>query len=51
MYPDIGIQNRLQLVSAANHIMNDDPRRMWMYGVWLFLYMLKATWSFLADYY
>jgi hypothetical protein len=26
-------QNRKQLVSAANHIMNDDPRRNWMYGV------------------
>lgn len=25
--------NRFQLVSAANHIMNDDPCRMWMYGV------------------
>jgi hypothetical protein len=27
------LQNRKQLVSAANHIMNDDPRRNWMYGV------------------
>lgn len=25
--------NREQLVGAANHIMNDDPRRMWMYGI------------------
>jgi len=40
-------QNRLKMVSAVNQIMNDDPRRMWMYGVWLFLYVLKATWSFL----
>jgi hypothetical protein len=27
------LQNRIQLVSAANHIMNDDIRRNWMYGV------------------
>jgi len=42
MYSDMGIQNRRKLVSAANHIMNDDPRRMWMYGVCCFLYVLKA---------
>ena len=40
-------QNRLKMVSAVNQIMNDDPRRMWMYGVSSFLYVLKATWSFL----
>ncbi|KAF5364011.1 hypothetical protein D9756_001068 [Leucocoprinus leucothites] len=27
------IDNRKQLVSAASFIMNDDPRRMWMYGI------------------
>ena len=42
MYSDMGIQNRRKLVSAANHIMNNDPCRMWMYGVWKFLYMLHA---------
>ncbi|KAF9441912.1 hypothetical protein P691DRAFT_714815 [Macrolepiota fuliginosa MF-IS2] len=26
-------QNRRQLVSAANQIMNDDPRRTWIYGI------------------
>ncbi|KAF5364010.1 hypothetical protein D9756_001069 [Leucocoprinus leucothites] len=26
-------KNRSQLVSAASHVMNDDPRRMWMYGI------------------
>ncbi|KAF9446809.1 hypothetical protein P691DRAFT_776599 [Macrolepiota fuliginosa MF-IS2] len=26
-------QNRQQLVSAANQIMNDDPRRTWIYGI------------------
>ena len=26
-------QNRQQLLSAASYIMNDDPCRMWMYGV------------------
>ncbi|KAF9449014.1 hypothetical protein P691DRAFT_703938 [Macrolepiota fuliginosa MF-IS2] len=26
-------ENRKQLVSAASHIMNDDPRRMWIYGI------------------
>ena len=41
---DTEIQNRIKVVSAANHIMNDDPRRMWMYGVRQFLYMLKAGW-------
>ena len=30
-------QNRQQLLSAANYIMNDDPCRMWMYGVRVFL--------------
>ena len=40
-------QNRLKMVSAVNQIMNDDPRRMWMYGVSSFLYVLKATRSFL----
>ncbi|KXN82898.1 hypothetical protein AN958_01967 [Leucoagaricus sp. SymC.cos] len=25
--------NRSQLVSAASYLMNDDPRRMWMYGI------------------
>jgi len=47
----MGIQNRLKLVSAANHIMNDDPRRMWMYGVWWFLYVLKVFGHFSADNY
>ncbi|KAJ3558621.1 hypothetical protein NP233_g11472 [Leucocoprinus birnbaumii] len=27
------MENREQLVGAANQIMNDDPRRMWMYGI------------------
>jgi hypothetical protein len=31
--PDSLLQNRKQLLSAANHIMNDDARRNWMYGV------------------
>ena len=26
-------QNRQQLLSAASYIMNDDPCRMWMYGI------------------
>ncbi|EKM75053.1 hypothetical protein AGABI1DRAFT_132590 [Agaricus bisporus var. burnettii JB137-S8] len=26
-------QNYEKLVSAANHVMNDDPCRMWMYGI------------------
>ncbi|KXN82899.1 hypothetical protein AN958_01968 [Leucoagaricus sp. SymC.cos] len=26
-------ENRSQLVSAASYLMNDDPRRMWMYGI------------------
>jgi hypothetical protein len=26
-------QNRLKLISAATQIMNDDPTRMWVYGV------------------
>jgi len=32
MYSDMGIQNCIKMVNAANHIMNDDPCRMWMYG-------------------
>ncbi|XP_006457561.1 hypothetical protein AGABI2DRAFT_123418 [Agaricus bisporus var. bisporus H97] len=27
------LQNCEKLVSAANHVMNDDPCRMWMYGI------------------
>ncbi|KAF7776467.1 hypothetical protein Agabi119p4_4860 [Agaricus bisporus var. burnettii] len=27
------LQNHKKLVSAANHVMNNDPRRMWMYGI------------------
>ncbi|KAJ3562683.1 hypothetical protein NP233_g9420 [Leucocoprinus birnbaumii] len=30
---DSRMENREQLVGAANQIMNDDPRRMWMYGI------------------
>ncbi|KAF5363864.1 hypothetical protein D9756_001087 [Leucocoprinus leucothites] len=41
--------DRLKVVSAANHIMNDDPRRMWMYGVWVpFLAKSSTSNTFIA---
>ncbi|KAF7775845.1 hypothetical protein Agabi119p4_4238 [Agaricus bisporus var. burnettii] len=55
-------ENRKQLVSAANHILNDDPRRNWMYGItientkmslWYFSrsYSMKsASFSFTKDF-
>lgn len=32
-YTDTSYQNRLKMISVASQIMNDDPRRMWVYGV------------------
>ncbi|KAF9446808.1 hypothetical protein P691DRAFT_761318, partial [Macrolepiota fuliginosa MF-IS2] len=54
-------QNRQQLVSAANQIMNDDPRRIWIYGitiehttmsVWYFCHshsVMSAPFDFTTD--
>ncbi|KAJ3567689.1 hypothetical protein NP233_g6201 [Leucocoprinus birnbaumii] len=41
--------DRLKVLSAANHIMNDDPRRMWTYGVTI-EHEKMALWYFSRSY-
>ncbi|KAF5363267.1 hypothetical protein D9756_001093 [Leucocoprinus leucothites] len=41
--PEVTRDNRLKIISAASHIMNNDPCRMWTYGVQSQSYFLKQT--------